>query len=265
MCRLFGVIANKEVDMDFSFNLADKPFREFSQDNPHGWGIGYYNKGKARVIKQGLKEVGSIRNYDFSVVETVRSRIILSHVRYATYGDYFKVNAHPFVFKDWIFAHNGSVNRECLKGYLSEDYLRLIEGNTDSEVYFLLIMQEIERHGDTLEGIRSALSIVYNCENYTGLNFILSDGNRLYAYRDASDRDKEEYYSLYLLKRDSPDYDLFEHLSEETRQLLRSKSLRGEKAVLVSSEELTKERWTLIPLKNLVIVSPNLEITFISL
>ncbi len=39
MCRLFGVIANKEVDMDFSFNLADKPFREFAKSNPHGWGI----------------------------------------------------------------------------------------------------------------------------------------------------------------------------------------------------------------------------------
>lgn len=263
MCRLFGVIANKEVDMDFSFNLADKPFREFAKSNPHGWGIGYYDKGEARVIKQGLEEVGTISNYNFSVVETVRSRIILSHVRYATYGNSSKVNAHPFIFKNWIFAHNGSVNRECLKGYLSEDYLRLIEGNTDSEVYFLLIMQEIERHGDVLEGIKSALSMVYNCENYTGLNFILSDGHRIYAYRDASSNEK--YYSLYLLKRENPDYELFEYLSEETRQLLRSKSLRGERAVLVSSEKLTKERWTLIPLKNLVIVSPNLEITFISL
>ena len=263
MCRLFGVIANKEVDMDFSFNLADTPFREFAKSNRHGWGIGYYDKGKAKVIKQGLEEVGSISNYNFSVVKTVRSRIILSHVRRATYGDYSSVNAHPFVFKNWIFAHNGSVNRECLKRHLSEDYLKLIEGSTDSEVYFLLIMQEIERHGDTLEGIKSALSMVYNCENYTGLNFILSDGHRIYAYRDASSNEKR--YSLYLLKRENPDYDLFEHLSKETRQLLRSKSLRGERAVLVSSEELTKERWTSIPLKNLVIVSPNLEITFISL
>lgn len=57
MCRLFGIIANREVDIEFSFHRADKPFKSFSEDNPDGWGIGYYSKeGEPRVFKQGLGE-----------------------------------------------------------------------------------------------------------------------------------------------------------------------------------------------------------------
>lgn len=42
MCRLFGLVANKEVNIEFSFKKADKPFRELGIKNPDGWGKGYY-------------------------------------------------------------------------------------------------------------------------------------------------------------------------------------------------------------------------------
>jgi len=29
MCRLFGLVANKEVNIEFSFKKADKPFDKF--------------------------------------------------------------------------------------------------------------------------------------------------------------------------------------------------------------------------------------------
>lgn len=51
MCRLLGVIANKPVDLEFSFLKADKPFRELGRTNPDGWGIGWYENGLAKVDK----------------------------------------------------------------------------------------------------------------------------------------------------------------------------------------------------------------------
>lgn len=258
MCRLFGIIANKEVDIEFSFNLANKPFRELSYKHPDGWGIGYYIKGKAEIFKQGLDEVGNLKEYNFSIVKNIRSKIIISHVRKATYGNKSSINAHPFFFKNWIFAHNGSVNKECLLKHLEKNYEIEIKGETDSEVYFLLLIQEIEKLKNPVEGIKNALEIIYKCGNYTGLNFILSDGNVLYAYRNASSN--ESYYSLYFLKREPTLSKPFEHLSENTRQMLKSKLLLEEKAVLVCSEKLTEERWKEIPLKTLLIVSPDLAV-----
>lgn len=255
MCRLFAVIANEEVGIDFSFNLADTPFKSLSKKNPDGWGIGYYHDGKAQVEKQGLDDVGSLENYDFSKVHHVKSRIIISHVRKATCGDKSSVNAHPFRFKNWIFAHNGGIDKKCSSGYLERYYKEGIKGETDSEVFFLLLVQEIERLENPVEGIKNALRIVYDCGEYTGLNFILSDGYNIYAYRDAARC--ESYYSLYFLNRD-PSHP-FEYLSEDTRQMLLSK-LPGEKAVLICSEKLTKEKWEEIPLKTLLVVNSDLQI-----
>jgi len=258
MCRLFGIIANKEVDIEFSFNLADKPFRELSYKHPDGWGIGYYIKGNAEIFKQGLEEFGNLKDYNFSIVKNIKSKIIISHVRKATHDNKSNINAHPFSFKNWIFAHNGSVNKECLLKHLEKNYKREIKGETDSEIYFLLLIQEIEKLKNPIDGIKNALEIIYKCENYTGLNFILSDGYTLYAYRDASFN--ENYYSLYYLRRDPTSSKTFEHLSKNTRQMLKSKLLLEEKAVLVCSEKLTEERWEEIPLKTLFIVNPNLRV-----
>lgn len=69
MCRLFGIIANREVDIEFSFHRADKPFKSFSENNPDGWGIGYYSKeGKPEVFKQGLLDVNYSRDYNFFIL-----------------------------------------------------------------------------------------------------------------------------------------------------------------------------------------------------
>jgi predicted glutamine amidotransferase len=46
--------------------------------------------------------------------------------------------------------------------------------------------------------------------------------------------------------------------SQETKALLHSKSLKGERAVLVCSEPLTEEKWRKIKFGNMVIIEHNL-------
>lgn len=132
MCRLLGLIANRPVDMFFSLER----FKESAQNNPDGWGIGWYSAGKPLVFKQGLSAVDEDSDLP-KLSRSVQSKIILSHVRYGTVGSKGdNRNAHPFVYNNWLFAHNGGVNRNHLLAQLGDDYRSEIKGETDSEVYF---------------------------------------------------------------------------------------------------------------------------------
>ncbi|MBC7094489.1 class II glutamine amidotransferase [Thermococcus sp.] len=253
MCRLLGLIANRPVDLTFSLGR----FEHFAESNRSGWGVGWYEGGQAKVFKEGIAANES-PNYRH-VAKTVRSHIILSHVRLGTRGGDAERNSHPFVYKNWMFAHNGGLNTSHLEHLLREEYLNAIVGETDSEVYFYWLLQTIADNGDVVRGIKTAVDEIVSNGDYGGLNFILSDGKRLYAFRYSSyDMD---YYSLYVLKREPSKNTPFEHYSEETGRLLQSKSLNKERAVLVSSEPLTEdEEWEMIDVGTLLVVGPDLNI-----
>lgn len=220
-----------------------------------GGGLGWYENGSAMVYKRSLSAKEDPQFPEFS--KEVRSEIIIAHVRRGTRGKVSRENSHPFEYKNWIFAHNGSVDREYLYELLSDKYRKSIKGETDSEVYFYWILQCIEECGGVLDGIRMAVKEVIK-SSYRGLNFLLSDGAHLYAFR-YSDYSRG-YYSLYLLKRVSTSYGPFDVVSKETKALLRSKSLKGEKAILVCSEKLTEENWEEIKVGSLITVDQNLDI-----
>jgi len=276
MCRLLGVIANRSVDFHFSL----KRFKEnFAKKNPDGWGIGWYDEdGSARVFKEG-NPIGQDNREFYELMDTVCSKILIAHVRKASCGERSRENSHPFQHENWIFAHNGSVDRDLLWQKLDEAYKRKVQGQTDSEVYFYWILQCInEQHGNIVEGMRRAVfervfdgKAIIDMEKTTGLNFVMSDGTKLYAFRYA--RGNLERYGLYLLERDPKEYGPTALYSKETGQLIESKSLAGEKAVLICSEELgdgenskwhgtniKKEPWKPIKPRNLVIVNESLEV-----
>ena len=140
---------------------------------------------------------------------------------------------------------------------LKNDYKLQLKGETDSEVYFYWLIQNIRKIGDVVDGIRSALFEVRKY-NHTGLNFLLSDGNTLYAFRYSIEN--HNYYSLYYLSRDPKYSESFNYSSDKTGAFLRSKSLNKEKAILVCSEKLTKKKedWQEIPIGDLLVVRNDL-------
>ena len=257
MCRLLGLVANKHVDLKFSLHK----FKELSDRHPDGWGIGWYENNSTKVFKQGISAKDPESKLPH-LSKKVTSKIIIAHVRNkgkngAPPSD---VNSHPFQYKKWLFAHNGSIDRNYLLSFLKDGYKNKLTGQTDSEVYFYLILQRIEDEGNVVEGIKKAIKEVRN-RNYSGLNFLSSDGKNLYAFRYSS-RSKS-YYSLYRLKREPSIYGPIELLSQETKALLYSKSLKGESAVLICSEKLTKdkeEKWEEVGFGNLLIIEPNLNV-----
>jgi len=257
MCRLLGLIANKPVDFEFSL----EKFKELSTYNPDGWGIGWYENIYPHVFKQGLS--AKDRKSELSTLsQAVRSKLIIAHVRKGTGAPPSVVNSHPFHYKKWLFAHNGAIDRECFCSLLKDDYKNALKGRTDSEVYFYWILQNIEDHGDLIAGVRYAVNQI-KAKSHSGLNFLLSDGVSLYAFRYSSRL--KDYYSLFSLERKSAESGSLEFISAETKILLRSKTLKNEKAILVCSERLTKERWREVGFGFLLIADPGLSIREVSL
>ncbi len=261
MCRLLGLMANQEVDLEFSLGR----FKTYAASHQHGWGLGWYEKGRTRIYKEaGL--ASNDPDYDQRSKE-VRSKIIIAHVRRATEGKPARVNSHPFRYQSWLFAHNGLAPREALLSQLTETYKKDIEGQTDSEIYFRWILQCVREKGEAVAGIKKALAEIARTDyskGTGGLNFLMSDGLSLYAFR-FSNPESLNYYSLYYLLRNPVEKRPSEFISEETSALVRSKSLAGERAVLVCSEKLTDENWQEVKPGQLLVVGPDLGLQKIQL
>lgn len=233
MCRMAGIIANKEVDFHFSLATSKNSLRNQSRRNPDGWGIGYFEDHTSKVIKSSQSAFESEEFLELS--QFIKSRIIISHVRYASVGSISKRNSHPFIYKNWIFAHNGTLYKEELRRMIKDEYLaNLTSDGIDSELYFRYIVQNIEESGNIVEGIRKAVNEVLSKAYYHGANFIMSDGQKLYAFR------YENPLNLLIRNPKTPVH----YRSKETNVLIESKRLSNEKAIIIASERMTSdEEW----------------------
>ena len=261
MCRLFGLVANKKVNVEFSFSEADLPFKELGSSNPDGWGIGYYENGNPKIIKESNSIEKSLKLND--IIKQKISNIFVSHVRKSSGTDINYDNTHPFGYEKWIFVHNGTIDiKKQMKKRLLPKYAKLLRGKTDSEIFFYLIIQSFEQNMDILEAIKETISFIKDNKgiNTTSLNFLLTNGEKIYALRMAFKR--EDNYSLLHLNRDPEKFNELNYTSKETKLLIRSKRLSSEKAIIICSEQLTSdEEWILIPNGSVVIVDNNLEIS----
>ncbi len=258
MCRLFGLYSNTLVDVYFSFfESPSGGLVELSHSNPDGWGIAWFSESGWKLYKEPMPLYSSNRAKD--IIQKVRGRIIVSHVRNASVGGRKKENTHPWLYRGWVFAHNGTIDREELLKLLSSEYSMDLEGDTDSEVFFHLIIQEVEGVGNPVKGIINAIKRITNSGVwFKSLNFIASDSKKLYALRYVNTN--QDYYTLFYVERPREGLKL-RRLSRETQQLIEMKLVRGEKAIIIASEPMSDEPyWRLIPNKQLVIVDENLNV-----
>lgn len=264
MCRLFGLVANKEVNVEFSFIKADRPFRELGIKNPDGWGIGYYQNDNAIVFKEPISTINSSQFYQKA--KHIYSSILISHVRKSTQGVKKKENTHPFNSGNWIFAHNGNIDiKELIKEQLLHKYINCIKGETDSEIFFFWLIQNMVEYG-FIKGIKKAIKFIEDNrgDSTSSLNFLLTNGEKIYALRKAFNN--TTFYSLFYLVRDPQKSIISSYVSKKTSQLIQSKRLVDEKAIIISSEKMTEEEnWIPISNSTLMIVEKNLDLIHIGL
>lgn len=249
MYRLFGLVANKEVDIEFSMLKASNRFKKQSIKNPHGWGIGYY-KGFKPIVEKYVENAFYSSKFD-ELVKNTKAKIFIAHVRLATTGSVnSNENAHPFVYKNWIFAHNGTIDKERIMSLLKSPFNQnFTSKQIDSEIYFRYLIQSIEKTSDIIKGITLAVKNIIK-EKCIAANFLLSDGKSLYAFKYHRD--------LNYLVRDPKSFNFF---SKETDARIRSKMLIDKKAILVSTEKLTENRkWIEIKGNTLLIIDASLNL-----
>jgi predicted glutamine amidotransferase len=120
------------------------------------------------------------------------------------------MNCHPFISSAWSFMHNGQIGgfekiRRALENSLSDAVFDQREGTTDSELFFLLMIDE-GLAADPQGAVSRATSRVLEASRRVSLEPALkltaafSDGQVLHAVRYATDAQAPTLYTTVLRK-----------------------------------------------------------------
>ena len=202
MCRLFGQHAHAGFDPSAPLCSEHNALRFQSHRHPHGWGIGWYEDGRP-VLRRGLLPAHEDEAF-LDAAGAARSAVVVAHVRDASVGPVTEENTHPFRFRRWLFAHNGTVARwksnprvrAAIHAEIDPDLRAEARGETDSERCFLLFLSRLRARapldGASLEDVRHALAETTRAviriadpraRKKSTLNLLVSDGRLLAAAR----------------------------------------------------------------------------------
>ncbi len=250
MCRMLAVASRNIEDtkkyFDIFLNLASygkvKPFRK--EGHHDGWGAAGFLGYKAVLFHKSSKDVVEEKDLYLKTINKLLvsySRFAIVHFRKASKGSIKFENTHPFVYDNWIFAHNGTImNVEKLK--LKNIFCK---GNTDSERFFNFIVENIGSYINFIPKLIDLIRYVKLNTKHTSLTFLLANESFLCTYREyslkyAEDNDNpiwnRDYYTLYYTKNNN--------------------------GIIFCSEPLTKEKWYPIRNSHLVVVERDEHIVF---
>lgn len=161
MCRLFLFTSRVSLKVQRSLVKAENALQTQSREHPHGWGIAYYLTGQSEPHR--IRSIESAHTDDRfeRVSEFLTSNAVVAHVRKATVGPLSLENTHPFKYGGWIFCHNGTLFgfdavKDVIHQRVNPRFLPLLEGSTDSETLFYLVLTMLEDLGVDLASPPSA-------------------------------------------------------------------------------------------------------------
>lgn len=179
MCRVFGAVASDPISIKHELIGSSNPMIRLSEDHDSGWGLSAYGDiGLAAPVTERFANAAH-SDRRFAAATELRGRIFNAHVRRATLGGLSDANTHPFDFGPYSFAHNGTIMgfRSMLRPGMGDP-----RGDTDSECLFMRLMADFDPD-DPVRSLRSTVAAVIAGHIFSGLNFVFSDGIKLYAYK----------------------------------------------------------------------------------
>ena len=219
MCELFGFSCASAGRVEPLLHS----FAGHATRNPDGWGIACYRNGELSVCKQpeaALASAGFSR-----VAGQAEGHVIISHIRHASCGEVHLRNCHPFVAEQggqrWTFAHNGHIDGIGAHPRCG--------GETDSEAVFHMLLDSVRAHGDPYRGIVACIGNLFNEYEFgreVRLNFLLSDGETIYA---------------------------FNHHPEKT-MYQSARPAAGGQALAIATQVLDAGPWTVLPVDRVIVV-----------
>ncbi|BCL36599.1 ergothioneine biosynthesis protein EgtC [Nostoc sp. MS1] len=217
--------------------------------NADGFGVGWYHPQKDTdpfTYKNTLPIWNDINLPSLS--RYVESKCVLAYVRSATPGQALDfANCQPFNYENLLFIHNGRIENfrkslhRKIRSILTPDFYERINGSTDSEHIFALLLSQIEnnKHRPLESVLRNTLLLLADMAKRhqvdASANVIFSNGKRLIASRFAS---SSKSPSLYWLKDD----------------------LMFPNSVIIASEPLFAGNWTTCPENSIISVGEDCDI-----
>ncbi|MET0942114.1 MAG: class II glutamine amidotransferase [Mesorhizobium sp.] len=167
-----------------------------SPTNGDGFGVAWYGARPEPGLYRDILPAWSDPNLK-SLCRQISSGLFLAHVRASTSGATSRANCHPFVSGNWAFMHNGQIGgfekiRRALEYSIDDSLYHQRQGTTDSELFFLLMLQEglaADPHG---AATRATIRVMQasrhaSIEPMLRLTAAFTDGTTLFAIRYASD------------------------------------------------------------------------------
>jgi len=270
MCRFIAYKGKKPIVLKTLFIESENSLLKQSRLakeaktglNADGFGLGWYDQriDADPAIFKSIQPAFNDENL-IHIASKVLSDCFIGHVRASTVGEVSISNCHPFSYKQFLFAHNGTIHhfdkiKKDLLLYLDEDYFSKIKGKTDSEHFFYLLSNIIEKkmkdfHVNSIaKACKDSIEIVkqmffkkkleYKCH----LNFVITDGKQMLAVRHTSNLDEPPPSLHFSIKNNSAEND----------------------SIIISSERLNDlQKWEDIQVNDVLLVDEKLRVSSISL
>lgn len=257
MCRLLAYLGSSEYLESLLYNHEHSLITQSYQPqemmsgtvNADGFGVGWYHAQKDTepfTYKSTLPIWNDVNLPSLS--RYVESGCVVSYVRSATLGQALDLsNCQPFQRGSLLFIHNGKIDKfrqtlyRPIRSQLSDEIYQWVNGTTDSEHIFALLVNELESNpGKSLEQalhltLLKLKELTATHNTYTLANLVVSDGNRLVASRFSTNPPSA---SLYWLQND-PTFP---------------------NSVIIASEPLFKGNWNSFPENSILSVGEDCDI-----
>jgi predicted glutamine amidotransferase len=200
MARLIGYMANRADRLRDAFHQERHAVAGLPADQRGAWGIGFYQGDEVLHKKQPTPD-GEPIHWE-AIAANLKTDCAVAHLRQATVGGFSVDNTHPFRFRQWLFAHVGTITafdelKSKLHAELPDFLRRNIRGSSDSELFFHLVLGRLHAASQLeaalpannvmVEAVASAVrtidGLVGSSREASTLNMILSNGRAMYALR----------------------------------------------------------------------------------
>ena len=197
--------------------------------NGDGFGIGWYGAEDTPGVFHGIEPAWNDHNLR-ELAQHLTSPLVFAHIRASTGTAVQQTNCHPFRHGRWLWMHNGlirefrSVKRD-LAFAVDPSLYPLIEGSTDSELFFYLALS-LGLKDDPPSAVERAVGLIeatghaHGIEHPIQMTIATTNGASLWTFRYSSERNSRSlFYStdVETLRAQYPDHLALHTLSAETR------------------------------------------------
>lgn len=175
-----------------------------SPTNGDGFGLAWYGDRPEPGLYRDILPAWSDPNLK-SLCRQIKSGLFLAHVRASTGGATSRSNCHPFISGRWSFMHNGQISsfekiRRRLEASIGDELYDQRQGTTDSELFFLLMLEEgldTDPHGAVARATGRVVAAAHDAgiDPQLKLTAAFSDGTSLFAVRYATDAHAPTLYT----------------------------------------------------------------------